>query len=715
MFLSWFNTAVGAVSDKIWYLISSPARPTKLHHPTPSVVAEESPLSHELSEPPESSPSLFPLRTSSPSILTQRPISSLFALVIGIDNYKYLNYLHGAVADADAVRTFLQDTLLVPEDRIKSLHNEKATRTTIETEIKNLAINPEVRKDDPILIFYAGHGAEAPAPSGWTSSNGKIQMLAPYEFNPNVSSKEGQGVLDITLSHLLGALAKEKSDNITVILDCCHSGSGTRDHHDDPTFAVRGVELPKTYTIPQDVLRDAENARSTHVPEKYEKANELSHVLLSACKQGEKAIEKNGRGAFTSALLDLLQKKGVDKLTYEGVMTELSLPEQEPQCEGFHRSRFLFNSKVTGPRQGRLYDIRALPGTEGQYILDAGIAHGITKNDELVVFADKTMRSPLGTVVAVETDDFTTTCRSSAGGDTKQQLILATPGWAVQGQVGAGQVFRLFIEPDERLGIFKQIADEMQNNKAGKRGLGLVENRNDADLVAAADGDFVHFEIMNELCQKHGLTRMPFEVKIDDIDSMRRILQSSADFYWYFHRSSKKSRLAEKVKLECTKLTETGKYTDDLEDILEPVKGVNLNDNGVISIDVGEEAMYGYSITNTSNVPLYVSMFYFDISDLSITAYYQPGSAKNDVDASLSGKKSLAIGYGASGTVPHTYTLRKRQDVDVGFSKVFFSMKHIDLSEVVQESPFDGSRTTNVAKPRVLKGWLAMNVAIVQK
>ncbi|KAK0465794.1 hypothetical protein IW261DRAFT_1598505 [Armillaria novae-zelandiae] len=255
----------------------------------------------------------------------------------------------------------------------------------------------------------------------------------------------------------------------------------------------------------------------------------------------------------------------------------------------------------------------------------------------------------------------------------------------------------------------------MQNNKAGKRGLCLVENRNDADLVAATDGDFVHFEIMNELCQKHGLTCMPFKVKIDDIDAIRRILQSSADFYWYLHRSSQKSCLAEKVKLECTKLAETGKYTDDLEDILEPVKGVNLNDNGVISIDVGEEAMYGYSITNTSNVPLYVSMFYFDISDLSITAYYQPGSAKNDVDASLSGKESLAIGYGASGTVPHTYTLRKRQDVDVGFLKVFFSMKHIDLSEVIQESPFDGSRTTNVAKPKVLKGWLVMNVAIVQK
>ncbi len=47
--------------------------------------------------------------------------------------------------------------------------------------------------------------------------------------------------------------------------------------------------------------------------------------------------------------------------------------------------------------------------------------------------------------------------------------------------------------------------------------------------------------------------------------------------------------------------------------------GDNLNIRGVIMVDVDEDAIYGFKITNTTSVPLYVSMFYFDVSDLSIS------------------------------------------------------------------------------------------------
>ncbi len=103
------------------------------------------------------------------------------------------------------------------------------------------------------------------------------------------------------------------------------------------------------------------------------------------------------------------------------------------------------------------------------------------------------------------------------------------------------QDVRLFIQPDERLlSTFQRIADEMRSDKGGKRGIRLVESRDDApDLVIIADGDDVHFEIMDKLCRRHGLTRMPFKVKIDASDTIHRVLRSSADFYWYLHHSSK--------------------------------------------------------------------------------------------------------------------------------------------------------------------------------
>ncbi|PBK59425.1 hypothetical protein ARMSODRAFT_945614 [Armillaria solidipes] len=642
----------------------------------------------------------------------------LFALVIGIDKYRSDRIdLSGAVADADAVNEFLQETLRVPKGQIKNLRNEEATRSTIEAAIKDLGNNPAIKKDDPILIFYAGHGAEATAPSGWPSTNGKIQMLVPHDFITSGSnnSERGQGVLDIRLSHLLANLAEKKSDNITVILDCCHSGSGTRTDDDDPTFAVRGIDLPETYIVAQDLLHDIEpDARASVVAKGFEKTGLLSHMLLSACKHGQEAGERDGRGVFTSALLSLLRERGVDKLTYKDVITNLpDLHGQDPQCEGVHQSRYLFNSKIASP-QRELYPIRASSNTPGQYVLEAGDAHGITKNAEFAVFADRSMTSTLGTVVVANINAFTSSCKFLSARSDETPFALAVPGYALQTRVGEDQDVRLFVEPDNRLlSIFNRIANEME---VGERGFRLVESRDDEpDLVVAADGDMVHFEIMDKLCRQHGLTRMPFGVDINDSDALHRILQSLADFYWYLRHSSKGSPPAGST-LECMKLKETGEYTDELLEVLMPdPNGHNLNVGGVIMVDVDEESIYGFKITNTMSVPLYVSVFYFDVSDLSISSYYQPGSAKKNADVSLPPGESLAIGYGASGTVPHMYTLRQGQDVDVGFLKLFFSTEYMDLSGIVQDSPFTESRGGERAAPESRRLWDAMCVAVVQK
>ncbi|KAE9391587.1 hypothetical protein BT96DRAFT_925252 [Gymnopus androsaceus JB14] len=153
-----------------------------------------------------------------------RPESSLFALIIGIDEYAdvAIPNLEGAVNDANDVRDFLTSFLHVPTRRIKSLYNKDATRAAIETEIQNLATSTIISKEDPILIFFAGHGAQAKAPSSWPSgARQKLQMLVPHDFMSNGSDdvERGQGVLNVRLSHLLAGLASEKSDNITIIFD----------------------------------------------------------------------------------------------------------------------------------------------------------------------------------------------------------------------------------------------------------------------------------------------------------------------------------------------------------------------------------------------------------------------------------------------------------------------------------------------------------------
>ncbi|KAI0031229.1 hypothetical protein K488DRAFT_36948, partial [Vararia minispora EC-137] len=158
---------------------------------------------------------------------------SMHVLLIGINVYPAFSGLNGAVADVNLVRDFLVNTLGVPDDRthIRTLLNENATRDRIIASFQELASKDNmIKKDDPILIFYAGHGSTLPKPPKWDASSSEIQCLVAHDAG--YDDKEGKwvkGVVpDVTLASLLATLAKAKGDNITVILDCCHSGSGAR-------------------------------------------------------------------------------------------------------------------------------------------------------------------------------------------------------------------------------------------------------------------------------------------------------------------------------------------------------------------------------------------------------------------------------------------------------------------------------------------------------
>lgn len=140
----------------------------------------------------------------------------MFALVIGINQYMdtQVSNLSGAVNDAEAVQTFLISKLSVPKERIVNLRNEQATRKAIIIAIQRLATNPVIGPNDPILIYYAGHGGKARSPFDETNAT-KIEMLIPYDFATNGSvRRKGQGLFDVTISSLLTHVANNKSNNI---------------------------------------------------------------------------------------------------------------------------------------------------------------------------------------------------------------------------------------------------------------------------------------------------------------------------------------------------------------------------------------------------------------------------------------------------------------------------------------------------------------------
>ena len=115
------------------------------------------------------------------------------------------------------MKEYLEKDLGVPSDQIRTLLDEEASRSGILQALVELREDPRIKKGDPILIFYAGHGSEIDAPQGWEAGGPKIQAIVPHdasEFSPVVYP-----IPDRTLGALINMLAKDKGDNIVRLSD----------------------------------------------------------------------------------------------------------------------------------------------------------------------------------------------------------------------------------------------------------------------------------------------------------------------------------------------------------------------------------------------------------------------------------------------------------------------------------------------------------------
>lgn len=265
---------------------------------------------------------------------------NMFALIIGIDDYANCRKLCGAVADAKAVKEYLEGVLRVPEDHIRTLFDHNATRDAIIEAFQDLRSNERIKEGDPIVIFYAGHGAELPAPTLWApwGAEIRIQSLVPQDCrDSNILP-----IPDRTIGALIWDISKAKGNNIvsalphpvhlfpdrdvqSIIFDCCHSASGTRVNNE--AYAPRTVHLD--FDIPADLDWEIWTGRFGKVGTNFAHHGLQSHVLLAACGEKEFAYEYEGRGQFTTALLEMLNSSAIDELTYSEVIERIHLNKYE--------------------------------------------------------------------------------------------------------------------------------------------------------------------------------------------------------------------------------------------------------------------------------------------------------------------------------------------------------------------------------------------------
>ncbi|KAF8154782.1 caspase domain-containing protein [Crassisporium funariophilum] len=676
-------------------------------------------------------------RKSAKHISLDIPSSSLFALIIGIDVYASteVRNLQGAVADAQAVQNYLTNLLSVPKARIRNLRNSQATRAAIISELVSLTSNVAIGPDDPILIYFAGHGGQVVAPDDWAAggADDKIEMLIPHDYRtPANDGQQTHGIPDRTIGRLLSRVARAKHDNVTVIFDCCHSGSGTREEDHTTAHLVRGFEI--AHPIPAELDMhiwgfaelDPGEDRGSRIPQGFLRSGLRSHVLLTACGAKEEAKEEHGRGVFTKALLQLLTAINAETITYTDVLRRIhALPGQNPQCEGVNKDRILFKGKA--PSRGRLIYRVLIDGTGSKYVLEAGAAHGIGKDAVFDLYPDQNVLRnavPLASMIVTDTRAFTSTLEFVR---QNSSLTLIDTAYAMQTRAGEEEHLRLCIEPNEG---FASIYDCLCRDFSSSSPFGSVLRRvslvskDKAEYEISLEGNEVVTNILNPQVTQFGLHQLPKRIEAG-YSEVSRLISSLAHYQKHLRRNNSIHALQKLVVIEVMKL----QVNVDASDAF-PV-GKNLNLGGIVDMPIGpsgESDAYGIRILNHSQLDLYASLFYFDNSDLSIESYYEPSPPTSHIidiplpRASFDGiPGSLTLGYGSSGVQPYQFYLDEDEVLDVGFLKLFLTTTPVDFSHVAQSSPFvdDDERWDRGMWQRdnsdAQSLWDTMLVAVVQR
>lgn len=143
------------------------------------------------------------------------------ALLVGINNYPGIeNDLRGCLNDVTNVRDILVKHYGFDPAGIRTLADSRATRAAIMDALAALVAKSAA--GDVLVFHYSGHGSQVRDLDGDELDDGKDEILCPYDFD----WKDGF-IADDDLASMLKGLPK--GVHLEILLDSCHSGTGTRE------------------------------------------------------------------------------------------------------------------------------------------------------------------------------------------------------------------------------------------------------------------------------------------------------------------------------------------------------------------------------------------------------------------------------------------------------------------------------------------------------
>jgi Caspase domain/Domain of unknown function (DUF4384) len=338
----------------------------------------------------------LPLLAFGPDVGRSTPTH--WALIIGVGKYQNFpkdqpgGYLPGAENDARNYRDLLVGKYGFPQDHIKLLLSEQATRAAIRDGIKNWLVT-NARPEDNVVIFFAGHGSQVwdgpPTPDhphviDGDEDDGLDETLAPTDA---LAASDKNDIIDDEFNNWLSQLP---TSDVVVVLDNCNSGTGTRSV--TPFSRARRLgrdvnALPKPASVARRAIPDKDDKTGFEV-------KQAKVLELSAAQPNQAAVDayfpaQDGAaafhgGAFTTYLVRQMWRAPAGE-TYEDVFKQVAEAlkqnrfEQEPYLsEDVNLKNSSLFAVVGGKSEVSDASLPVQSVTGGEAVLAGGLPLGIT-------------------------------------------------------------------------------------------------------------------------------------------------------------------------------------------------------------------------------------------------------------------------------------------------------------------------------------------------
>lgn len=398
------------------------------------------------------------------------------ALIVAIGNYPDPDKngwpLINSANDVPLIKNALINQQFAEQD-IHILLDSQATKKGIVTAMDDLIAG--VKNGDVVVIHFSTHGEQIEDDNG-DEMDGYDETIVPYgavySFDPKQFEKASADYLrDDLFGDKITQLRNKlgKNGDVLVIIDACHSGSGTRGIEN---AKIRGGMLPMVSDHFNKNNVGKVDEAGVFKENAGTKLNQdaATYVLISGAQAKESNYEcvddnKNPVGSLSYSFSKSISSLN-GSITYRGLFAMIEnimrekAPKQRPVLEGDGIDRELFGGKYE--KQQPYFTISKNGSNNTNIVLNAGFVAGITKGSVINFFAAGTTttlgKKPLNTGKVTNVASFTAAVKL----DNPDDNLAKQNPWAFISELSYGAVkLRLFV--NDINGAAKMVQDSLKD------------------------------------------------------------------------------------------------------------------------------------------------------------------------------------------------------------------------------------------------------------